>query len=92
LVEAGKLGKDHPVEVRLCEDEDAAARELSLAENLLHEPMTAAEECTAYRDIIAEGASAEDVARRFGVTVRHVHGRMRLAELAEPIFAALAEG
>ena len=92
LVEAGKLGKDHPVEVRLCEDEDAAARELSLAENLLHEPMTAAEECTAYRDIIAEGASAEDVARRFGVTVRHVHGRMRLADLAEPIFAALAEG
>ena len=32
LVEVGKLGKDHPVEVRLCEDEDAAARELSLAE------------------------------------------------------------
>lgn len=92
LVEAGTLAKDHPVDVRLCEDEDAAARELSLAENLLHEPMTAAEECTAYRDIIAEGASAEDVARRFGVTVRHVHGRLRLADLAEPIFAALAQG
>ncbi|MDE2172260.1 MAG: plasmid stabilization protein, partial [Sphingomonadales bacterium] len=35
---------------------------------------------------------AEAVARRFGVTVRHVQGRLRLADLAEPIFAALADG
>src|SRR3546814_7569932 len=27
-----------------------------------------------------------------GVTVRHVQGRLRLADLAEPIFNALAEG
>lgn len=92
LVDAGKLPKDHPVEVRLCDDEDAAARELSLAENLLREAMTPADECAAYRDIIAQGATAEDVARRFGVTVRHVQGRLRLADLAEPIFTALAEG
>ncbi|MDE2172302.1 MAG: plasmid stabilization protein, partial [Sphingomonadales bacterium] len=37
-------------------------------------------------------ADAEAVARRFGVTVRHVQGRLRLADLAEPIFAALADG
>lgn len=92
LVDAGKLPKDHPVEVRLCDNEDAAARELSLAENLLREAMTPADECAAYRDIIAQGATTEDVARRFGVTVRHVQGRLRLADLAEPIFTALAEG
>lgn len=92
LIEQGKLPKDHAVEVKVVESADAAAREISLAENLQREAMTPADECTAYRDIIAEGADAEDVARRFGVTVRHVQGRLRLADLAEPIFAALAQG
>lgn len=92
LVEAGTLPRDHQVEVRLCDDEDSAAREISLVENLMREAMTPADECTAFRDIIAEGSSVEDLARRFGVTVRHVHGRMRLADLAPPIFAALSAG
>ncbi|WP_420383417.1 ParB/RepB/Spo0J family partition protein [Novosphingobium sp.] len=92
LIERGVLPKDDAIDVRLCENEDAAAREISLAENLIREAMTPADEARAYRDIIAEGADAEAVARRFGVTVRHVQGRLRLADLAEPIFAALADG
>jgi len=92
LIERGVLPKDYAIDVRLCENEDAAAREISLAENLIREAMTPADEARAYKDIIAEGADAEAVARRFGVTVRHVQGRLRLADLAEPIFAALAEG
>ena len=92
LIERGVLPKDYAIDVRLCENEDAAAREISLAENLLREAMTPADEARAYKDIIAEGTDAEAVARRFGVTVRHVQGRLRLADLAEPIFAALAEG
>ena len=92
LIERGVLPKDHTVDVRLCENEDAAAREISLAENLIREAMTPTDEARAYKDIIAAGADAEAVARRFGVTVRHVQGRLRLADLAEPIFAALAEG
>jgi ParB family transcriptional regulator, chromosome partitioning protein len=91
-IEAGTLPKDYAVEVKIVENEHAAAREISLAENLQREAMSPGDECLAYRDIIADGASAEDVARRFGVTVRHVHGRLRLADLAEPIFAALAAG
>jgi len=86
------LPKDYAIDVRLCENEDAAAREISLAENLIREAMTPADEARAYRDIVAGGADAEAVARRFGVTVRHVQGRLRLADLAEPIFAALATG
>ena len=92
LIEAGTLPKDYAVEVRIVDSEAAAAREISLAENLLRENMTPADEASAYRDIVASGASAEDVARRFGVTVRHVHGRLRLADLAGPIFAALSDG
>lgn len=92
LIERGVLPKDYAIDVRLCENEDAAAREISLAENLIREAMTPADEARAYRDIVAGGADAEAVARRFGVTVRHVQGRLRLADLAEPIFAALAAG
>ena len=92
LIGRGVLPKDHAVDVRLCDTEDAAAREISLAENLMREAMTPADEARAYADIIAEGADAEAVARRFGVTMRHVQGRLRLADLAEPIFAGLAAG
>ena len=92
LIGRGVLAKDYAIDVRLCENEDAAAREISLAENLLREAMTPADEARAYKDIIAGGVDAEAVARRFGVTVRHVQGRLRLADLADPIFAALAEG
>jgi len=92
LIERGVLPKDYAIDVRLCENEDAAAREISLAENLIREAMTPADEARAYRDIVDGGADAEAVARRFGATVRHVQGRLRLADLAEPIFAALAAG
>ena len=82
LIERGVLQKDYAID----------AREISLAENLIREAMTPADEARAYRDIVDGGADAEAVARRFGVTVRHVQGRLRLADLAEPIFAALAAG
>ena len=92
LIERGVLPKDYTIDVRLCENEDVAAREISLAENLIREAMTPADEARAYREIVDSGADAEAVARRFGVTFRHVQGRLRLADLAEPIFAALAAG
>ena len=39
LIERGVLAKDYSVDVRLCDNEDAAAREISLAENLIREAM-----------------------------------------------------
>lgn len=92
LIEAGALPNDHPVEVKVFANEAAALREISMVENLMREPMTAADECVAYRDVIASGSTVDDVARRFSVTVRHVNGRLRLADLAPPIFNAMAEG
>src|SRR3546814_20743189 len=41
---------------------------------------------------IDAGATVEEVARRFGLTVRFVEGRLRLASLAPCVFEALAEG
>src|SRR3546814_12942579 len=85
------LPKNATVDARVCDDETAAlSEEISMAENLIREAMSPADECSGYRAIIEKGATEEDVARRFGVTVRHVQGRLRLADLAEPIFNALA--
>ena len=54
--------------------------------------MNPADEAQAFASIIEAGATPEDVARRFGLTVRFVEGRLRLAGLAPCVFEALAEG
>lgn len=93
LIENGQLAKNATVDARVCNDETAAlAEEISLAENLIREAMSPADECRGYRAALDKGETEEDVARRLGVTIRHIQGRLRLADLAEPIFDALAEG
>lgn len=93
LIKGGKLPKNAMVDARVCNDEAAAlAEEISLAENIIREAMSPADECRGYRAAMDKGESEEELARRMGVTVRHVQGRLRLADLAEPIFDALAEG
>lgn len=55
--------------------------------------MNPADTCRAFQDIIqTEGKTPEDVAKRFGLTERFVRSRLRLADLAEPIFEALRNG
>jgi ParB family chromosome partitioning protein len=93
LIKSGKLPKNAMIDARVCNDEAAAlAEEISLAENIIREAMSPADECRGYRAAMDKGESEEELARRMGVTVRHVQGRLRLADLAEPIFDALAEG
>lgn len=55
--------------------------------------MNPADTCRAFQDIIeSEKKTPEDVAKRFGLTVRFVRSRLRLADLADPIFEALRNG
>ena len=54
--------------------------------------MNPADEAQAFASLIEAGASVEEVARRFGLTVRFVEGRLRLATLAPVVFEALASG
>lgn len=95
----GRIPKNHPVPC-LIEERDQAL-ETSLAENLHRVAMNPADEFEAFAAIISRyGDSgitdrAEQVAncaRRFGVTVRHVEQRLRLAALAPDILDALREG
>lgn len=91
LIEQGTLAADHEVPVLVLADEGGSV-EASLAENFNRTPMNPADECDAFKHFIDKGASAEDVAKRFGVTTRFVEQRVRLAELAPAIFEALAAG
>src|SRR5690606_33934761 len=69
-----------------------AGREASLAENVQRLAMNPADECLAFRALVEQGADAETIARRFGLTVRFVEGRLRLADLAPVVFEALGAG
>jgi ParB family chromosome partitioning protein len=89
LIEQGRLGVDHEVPVLVLSDDDQSV-EASLSENFQRVPMNPADECTAFNHFIQKGMSAEDVAKRQGVTTRFVEQRVRLAELAPVVFEALA--
>lgn len=92
LIAEGRLLPDHPVPVMVLSD-TVQAGETSLAENFQRAGMNPADECIAFRHFVEEdGSTVEDIARRFGITTRFVEGRLRLAQLAEPVFEALRAG
>lgn len=93
LSERGQIdAAQYDVPVMVIEADDAALSETSLAENFHHLAMSPADECRAFQHFIGENGDLDAVAKRFGVTRKFVEGRLRLADLAEPIFTALAEG
>lgn len=96
LVADGRLPHDHPVPVMV--ESRGEARETSLSENLHRVAMNPADEFEAFAQI-ARRDTAEVypdpvayIAKRFGVTQRHVAGRLRLAALAPEILEALRAG
>lgn len=92
LLEAGKLAKDYPVTCRVLDIDAAEQSELSLIENVIRLDMTPTDEIRAYKHFVNEGSDLDAIAKRFGRTRRFIEGRLRLADLADPIFAALEEG
>ncbi|MFN3946397.1 MAG: ParB N-terminal domain-containing protein [Allosphingosinicella sp.] len=91
LAEAGKLASDHEVSCFVL-GTIAEAQEASLAENFQRLSMNPADECLAFRQLVDQGMEVETIARRFGLTVRFVEGRLRLAGLAPVVFEALGAG
>ncbi len=92
LAEEGKLAADHEVCCLVIDSGPAAAQEAGLAENFQRLAMNPADECVAFQQLIEQGADVEGIARRFGLTVRFVEGRLRLASLAPVVFDALGAG
>lgn len=66
--------------------------ELSLAENVIRQAMHPADEFEAFRALIEQGQTIEAVATRFGVKVRHVEERLRLANVAPELLGVYREG
>jgi ParB family chromosome partitioning protein len=91
LVADGKLDAAHEVPC-LVIGGGAIAQEASLAENFHRLAMNPADECLAFGQLIEQGADIEGIARRFGLTVRFVEGRLRLSALAAAVFEALGSG
>lgn len=88
-IETGKLPRDFQVPVMVMANTDDAI-EMSLSENYYNLAMNPADACEAFRNMIEkEGKTVEQVAKRLGLAKRFVEGRLRLANLAEPIFEAL---
>lgn len=86
------LARDHEVTCLVLEDSAEVAVETSLAENFHRLAINPADEAQAFAALVSGGATVDDVARRFGLTVRFVEGRLRLATLAPVVFEALASG
>ena len=84
------ISKDHPIPCHVVAVEQGI--EVSLAENIQRVAMDAMDEVDAYAALVAEGSTADDVARRFGVTRRHVDQRLALAGLSTKIKAAWKRG
>lgn len=90
LVQAGRVAADAPVECRLIEAERAL--EASLAENSARQAMHPADQCEAFRALLDSGLPVERIAERFGVTVRAVQQRLRLANVAPDLVARFRAG
>ena len=92
LAEAGTIAADIGIPCLVLDGPGSAISEASLAENFQKLALNPADECLAFQHFIEQGSDLEGIARRFGVTVRFVEGRLRLANLAAIVFEALADG
>ena len=80
LAELGKIDKTEEILCKLTTREKAVA--MSAAENSGREAMTTADSVLAFRDMVASGATVEEVAIAFGITPLTVKRRLRLANVS----------
>lgn len=85
LRKQGKIKANFPVPCTLVPDADAVAA--SLTENVEREPMSVADEFLAFKRLVDEGTSIEDVAAAFSTTPLVVKRRLKLANVAPSLFA-----
>lgn len=72
--------------------DDVDAEEVSLAENVIRSEMHPADEFDAFKRLVEQGASSDEVAARFGRTALYVDQRLKLARLAPAVLDAYRGG
>ena len=90
LVKEGHFTPDQAFEVKLVRDDQGLLA--SLAENLHHVPMNAADEFEAFARLIDQGLSIEDVAATFNEDEKLIRQRLKLAKVAPELIAAFRAG
>jgi len=89
LFTGGAIPDNYPVPVLTVPADKALMA--SLAENVLHVAMHAADEFAAFAKLMAQGKSVEDVAAAFGVTPLVVKRRMKLAMVSPKLLTQFRE-
>ncbi|WP_158680079.1 ParB/RepB/Spo0J family partition protein [Deinococcus sp. NW-56] len=94
LADQGRVNPaNYMVPIRVQPLDDLQALMLATAENADRADVSPLEEADAYAGMVALGASEEDIALRFGRSVRHVHQRLVLSrDLGDDARALLNEG
>jgi ParB family chromosome partitioning protein len=87
LVAEGEAIESLPCIV-MAEEDDAAALEASLIENIERLPMDDIDQYRAFADLLAQGRTVADIAAVFGVSERLVNQRLAIANLYDPILNA----
>ncbi len=90
LAKDGRIARDYAAPCTIIPED--AGGEASLAENLQRVAMNVMDEVDAFATLVADGASIDDIARRFGATLRHVEQRLAFARLSPKIKAAYRKG
>ena len=90
LAKKGKVAGDMPVPCRIVEGD--APVELSLAENTQRTPLHPADQFEAFHRLHKAGASAEEIATRFGISPVLVAKRLRLAAVSPVLMAEFRAG
>jgi ParB family chromosome partitioning protein len=90
LVQNGEMPPDFLVKCELRAEEEAIA--LSLAENSNRTEVHEADEFVAFKKLADQGLAMETIAAHFGIPVRTVQQRLRLAALRPDLIAAYRRG
>lgn len=88
LEESGGLTEGFRVPVRVIDKSENHVTALSLAENILHEPMSPIDEFEAFAAMRAEGSDIAEIAGVFATTERAVKERLRYGLIHPDIRAA----
>jgi ParB family chromosome partitioning protein len=78
------ISEDHPIPCRVVAQSQALT--VSTAENVIRAAMHPADEFVAFREMIDQGQSVDDIAVRFGVDRKAVEKRLKLANVSPKIF------
>jgi ParB family chromosome partitioning protein len=88
LAEEGKIAKNKDILCRIKPREEAIM--VSAAENSGREPMTGADTLLAFAEMVRKGQGVEALSHSFGISVRTVERRMRLANASPKLFEMYA--